>query len=822
MKWRSDIPIAILVAGTLGLAPGDQPVHTYSFSDPIDALSVTLLSEQSVAAVSVRTQDGWTKWEDLEVENEQDPRLRESNLVVFPEGVTQLRIRGSIGRADMHPVTVSREPVHYQVAALSSTITPKILSRRQWGADESLLLRTQNPRQEETKPEEKDSNGAPEPHVLSQRERDCEEAQLNYPQDFRTVKTVRTTGNGEQLRWARTYSPSVKLLVVHHTAMPVSNDARSGVERMRALYQYHAINRGWGDIGYHYVIDDEGQIYEGRSGGEHVVGGHAFCNNVGTISISLMGNFEKEQPTQVQMRNLQWLLDILAEQYDIDPGSQVTYHGKRIPTIVGHKDLLPTECPGYYVRETLGQIRTNVAQGDLGASIRFPALVRAKDSTDERRTQRLARRPVEKRDGLFPEGTTKVVGRPGGEVTVRLRYVAGSKSMQRGTPVADIARSHPQIGIWQQRDGNRVRLRSELLLPSLVRAGESVSVQILVQLPPDPGSFDLRIGDHTFTLQTEGRRIRRPTTPHPQTSRTVTRPSKVTRLSTKTSAASDAPTSDEQHRTSSNRTIRIRLGDRGPVHEQLTVQFGEATVNGQTINDSVSVQRAGEKCFVGQAGQKIAEGIVRITPKSGASTMTNWHTTTNQFRGTLECRVIDGQLVIINELPLEEYLFGLAEEPDTEPYEKQRAFAVAARTYAAYYLDATIKKFPGMPYDGSDSPAIFQAYGGLVFEKLNPRWVRAAKSTDGLVLTKNGETIRAPYFSTNDGRTRSPIEIGWKDFPFAEIFDSKPDPWCTGMKLFGHGVGMSGCGAGGQAREGKSAEDILEYYYPGTQLKEIR
>jgi peptidoglycan hydrolase-like amidase len=191
------------------------------------------------------------------------------------------------------------------------------------------------------------------------------------------------------------------------------------------------------------------------------------------------------------------------------------------------------------------------------------------------------------------------------------------------------------------------------------------------------------------------------------------------------------------------------------------------------------------------------------------------------YRGSVRCIEQDGVAMLINDISLEDYMKGLAEEPDTEPYEKQRAFAIAARTYAAWYMDPRERKFPGMPYDGSDSPAQFQAYGGIGFEERNPRWVRAVMRTDGRVLTVDGGLIKPPYFSSDDGRTRSPEEIGWGTFPFAHVFQSKPDPWCSGMENRGHGVGMSGCGAEGQANEGKTAEQILEYYYPGTIIQRI-
>jgi len=244
-------------------------------------------------------------------------------------------------------------------------------------------------------------------------------------------------------------------------------------------------------------------------------------------------------------------------------------------------------------------------------------------------------------------------------------------------------------------------------------------------------------------------------------------------------------------------------------------------VGDKTIDTSFTLKAVGDQCAAIFAGAAEADPILRILAKDGTFTITDESGRARPYRGILECRVLDAQLVLINELPMEDYLAGLAEEPDTEPYEKQRAFAITARTYAAYYLSPTQRKFPGKPYDGSDSPAEFQAYGGLTLERANPRWVQAVQETAGLGLLKDGQVIRPPYFSSDDGRTRSPDEAGWKNFPFAEIFASKPDPWCEGMTLRGHGVGMSGCGSEAQANEGKTAEEILEYYYPGTTIDRL-
>jgi len=270
---------------------------------------------------------------------------------------------------------------------------------------------------------------------------------------------------------------------------------------------------------------------------------------------------------------------------------------------------------------------------------------------------------------------------------------------------------------------------------------------------------------------------------------------------------------------STSKTIRIRLSaGAGP---SITLS-DKGSVNGTSYaaGTTFDLFPRGTECELRSRGERMmSASIVRLSSSvSGILTISGIMGKTRSYRGTVECRVINGTLTLINELPIEDYMTGLAEEPDSEPYEKQRAFAIAARTYAAYYTDPANRKFAGMPYDGSDDPAAFQVYAGVDFTAANPSWLRAATSTQGEVLMIGGKLIRPPYFSSNDGRTRSPSEAGWKNFPFAEVFSSKPDPWCAGMTLRGHGVGMSGCGAKAQALEGKSAEQILQYYYPGTLL----
>ncbi|PIQ76391.1 hypothetical protein COU78_06055 [Candidatus Peregrinibacteria bacterium CG10_big_fil_rev_8_21_14_0_10_49_24] len=807
MKIRS----AIVLLCIAFFPSAETQSRLYTFKDPIDALSVAMESDDMNLEVSAHIENRWTEWQPLAIEKEFDPLLRESNLVMFPKSTSEIRIRSASSQYALHPIRVSKEPVHYAVASRETLGVPRILSRRQWGANESFAYEGTSV----TRSDEPETQKTSESSTVSKRVEECEVAQTKYPEDFRTQRTVSEDENGKTYRWPRRYSPQIKQLVVHHTAQKVTGDPRDPVERMRALYDYHANGRGWGDIGYNYIIDENGQIYEGRAGGDKVVGGHVYCGNVGSMGVAMMGNFELEKPTQAQIAGLQWLLTELAKKYDIDLNSSVSFHGKPMPPVVGHGDLIATECPGYYVRETLGIIRRHVIAGEYNATVSFPSVTKK----TEKKTTVYAKISGE----LRAFGATEMTGRPGGLLHISLQYSPRS-GIQRRARIASVRRSNSTIGIWQDTGGDYVRVREELVAAEALRSGESDTLHLRIQLPRIPGTYTVDIGDVTYVFEATGRRA-----PGPRAEPTRQSFSAEQRVNAQTpgyrrakavaesSNVSSAQQSAAAYTSTENGNIRIRLSYSG---DSATIDTGTLpSVNGTTLRSThLELSQQHNDCVLRAGGQVVDSGIVRIDAGLSIHTVSSWQKPENRFRGVLECRILYGELVLINEISLEEYMAGISEEPDTEPWEKQRAFAIAARSYASFYLQPDQRKFPGMPYDGSDTGASFQNYSGYVSELRNPQWVRAVQDTEHLVLSKRSRIIKAAYFSSSDGRTRSPAENGWQNFPFAEVFKSKPDPWCAGLPLRGHGVGMSGCGADGQVKEGKSAEEILEYYYPGTDI----
>ena len=118
------------------------------------------------------------------------------------------------------------------------------------------------------------------------------------------------------------------------------------------------------------MISPSGVIYEGRDGGEGVVGAHASWNNQPSLGIALIGNFNVDRPTDAQIKALITLITALAKKYNIDPEAKTQRHRKTTTTpyvstfenytVVGHRDVGPTACPGENLYSLLPAIRDSV------------------------------------------------------------------------------------------------------------------------------------------------------------------------------------------------------------------------------------------------------------------------------------------------------------------------------------------------------------------------------------------------------------------------------------------------------------------------------
>ena len=284
----------------------------------------------------------------------------------------------------------------------------------------------------------------------------------------------------------------------------------------------------------------------------------------------------------------------------------------------------------------------------------------------------------------------------------------------------------------------------------------------------------------------------------------------------------------------SDKPFRVRLSY-SDANSTITANKNFKVVDGQNnelfsvaSGNSVLVRQSGNNMHV-QVGSVVrSDSAIKFIPEEdGIIEIRTWENrpawnrelNDNRFRGTLEIRVINEQVAYINELPLEDYIKGLGEVSNDAPFEKQKVIAVLARSYARFYMSDENRKFPGLPYDGSDDPEVFQKYLGYGIETRSPNFVGAAAITKNEVVTYQGKLVKTPYFNQSDGRTYSAQEVwGWTNTPYLQ---SVPDPWCEGRVKRGHGVGLSGYGATVQANEGKTYTEIIKYYYQGVEVTEL-
>jgi len=197
----------------------------------------------------------------------------------------------------------------------------------------------------------------------------------------------------------------------------------------------------------------------------------------------------------------------------------------------------------------------------------------------------------------------------------------------------------------------------------------------------------------------------------------------------------------------------------------------------------------------------------------------------NEYRGELELKynAKTDRLWLINELPIEEYMKGVAEVRDSYPFEALKAQKIAARTYAYFrmlYPKYTNVNDEDLPLFDLRSTQADQVYRGYLWEIRSPNIKKAAEETAGMVMFYGNDPILSYYFARSDGRTRSSCEVGMTKECMPYLI-SVSDPPGIGLTKSGHGVGMPQQGARVAAEGGALFHQILRYYYRGIEIKKI-
>lgn len=240
-----------------------------------------------------------------------------------------------------------------QPVLLSSLNIPKknpVISRASWGANEEITF------------EENPQGKASSTNGEIEGETDDQSTVLQDDPDIDYIIS-KDEATGRNYLWPLQYAKKIRFIVIHHTAS-VSNldNPKTAIQNIE---YYHAVKRGWGDIGYNYLIDPEGNIYEGRKGGEKVIGGHAKPLNKVSIGIAVLGNYEKNEVPSKVLRSLMGLIREKAKTYKIAVNGNTIYKEKIYNNVEGHDENTPTTCPGRYIKEKLDKFKKLITYQNL-------------------------------------------------------------------------------------------------------------------------------------------------------------------------------------------------------------------------------------------------------------------------------------------------------------------------------------------------------------------------------------------------------------------------------------------------------------------------
>jgi len=692
-----------------------------------------------------------------------------------------------------------------------TSLKPEYITREQWGADESLRI---------WNPERGFRTSVPEAVGLSK--------------TLRPKIVEQFDAQGNRLRWPLEENQTTRKFIVHHTG-EVTDETRDPMELMRAIYYYHTVTRGWGDIGYHYVIDKQGNIYEGRAGGAGMVGAHTALHNLGSIGISLMGNFQYEEPTPNQLKVLTLVLADHANRFNVDPAARSFWLGTNSYNVSGHNDVARqgygTACPGKNLSVLLPEIRKKAKA--LATSFKTTDAKSGLDFLSKSRSAPRIQRRVTTTDAV---SVSPIV----------LSSLLQTELLKRGeTTTLEIKVKNQSKVTWKRGEKLSVsNIPQDLKITSFIAIQEIepndtgiFKARVLVETTPN-GNYQLQLIPNIKALMDEKVETDLPQFTFPiQISGHKEALSRVeTRTQAITSSAANKP------------NPVTKIADQ-KFKEASALEFGpQVKIKLSYFDGNYAIFSASDTLEVWSNGKMVAQydkdEDVRLLPKDevnafdivgtdGRLTVENPQFKTNgviqvknydrglgsvaynRFRQQINAHWSAGKkFYLVNQLPLEQYLWGLAEEPSTEPEQKKHAIHVLARSYVLVY-SGDKRKFKTRNFDLEDSPATSQFYLGYDWEIYHHEQKDLIAQTKGRVLTYNGEPAIGPYFTQSGGESSS---IWVSQYPWTV---GRKLPYDEGLEPKGHGVGLSGNTARVLAEQGKNYTEILDYFYQNTDTAKV-
>ena len=343
---EDDGELRLAAGATTGVLTSTVGVAAFPFNAVVAHWSADVPPNTQLAvAVRVSTDRvAWSPWYNIiEVEQGQDGRP-------VPVGQDRYFYGGNL---------IMTEGGRYLQYRLTFTSTPLPLAGGGWeGVDSSKLSEitltyidsTAGPDLAEAKAaaqSEISAQGVPQPSIIPRSGWGANESYMAWPPEHHPVRKI----------------------IVHHTV--TQNYEPDPPSTIRAIYYYHAVTKDWGDIGYNYLVDWQGNIYEGRYGGPDVIGAHAGGYNCGSVGISAIGSYGNTVPpgeppsVEPPQAVLDAISDLAAWESSrslINPNGNSYFVDMTTNNIAGHRDYNQTACPGDYLYAQLPYLRDRIWQ----------------------------------------------------------------------------------------------------------------------------------------------------------------------------------------------------------------------------------------------------------------------------------------------------------------------------------------------------------------------------------------------------------------------------------------------------------------------------
>jgi hypothetical protein len=277
---------------------------------------------------------------------------------------------------------------------------------------------------------------------------------------------------------------------VHHTAGTNSYTRAESAAIVRGIEIYHVEGNGWWDVGYNFLVDRYGQVFEGRYGGvdRNVVGAHTMGFNSGSVGVAVIGDYGSRGISPAARRSLEQLLAWRLDVAHLDPLSTLTYRSRGNPrfpagtpvllrAISGHRDAYFTDCPGNTLYAQLPSIAKAVAA--LGGPKIYAPLARTVE-TQTRFTARLS--VAQPWTVTITSSAGRQVARGGGAGrTVDWTWDASAAPPDRYTWTIAAATARPATGSIGR--ASAVSLQGVTVAPSQVAPGDALTIGYTLTAP---------------------------------------------------------------------------------------------------------------------------------------------------------------------------------------------------------------------------------------------------------------------------------------------------------------------------------------------------